>query len=140
MSVVSILTGAHCLCCFYDFDLTHCQYATTHCKRSEWIQNPMDDKALMEVPVNQHTGQHWTQTKQPPREEDNSISIKMGSKSEEKAKGYNALDAYIMTSKIVNGKLAFKEDGVYDIGVVRLRMRHDQYVSLGIINLELPNT
>ena len=100
----------------------------------------MDDKALMEVPVNQHTGQHWTQTKQPPREEDNSISIKMGSKSEEKAKGYNALDAYIMTSKIVNGKLAFKEDGVYDIGVVRLRMRHDQYVSLGIINLELPNT
>ena len=91
-----------------------------------------DANKMIDVPVNQHTGPHWA-PRGPVRESDNSITVNAG------AKEYLAMDAYIMSAKMKNGKVMKKLPGVYDIGVVRCKIPNGEYTRLGLKNLELPS-
>jgi hypothetical protein len=93
---------------------------------------------MIDVPVNQHTGPHWKLNKQDARESDNSISVKMGRKDLRKAVERIAIDAYVMSAKVIKGEVVKKYDGFYDIGVIRCRVLKFQYDNLGLKNLELP--
>ena len=49
-----------------------------------------------------------------------------------------AIDAYVMSAKVINGEVVKKYDGFYDIGMVRCRVLTFQYDNLGLKSLELP--
>ena len=92
---------------------------------------------MIDVPVNQHTGPHWTEELQePPRDSDNSITVKIAAIGV----GHLAKDAYIMSAKVKNGKVVNRhEHGVYDIGVIRCIVSKNEYSGLGLKTLELPS-
>ena len=138
-SVISVLTDGHCLCCYHDTNI-HCRDATAQCKPHNQIHDPNDAKKMIDVPVNQHTGQHWTLDSDQARETDNSITVQVQRKVATELMDYLAMDAYIMSTKMKDGKVVSGQHyGVYDIGVIRCIVSNKEYSELGLKNLELPN-
>ena len=104
------------------------------------MRDTNDPTKMIDVPVNQHTGPHWLLLNERPRETDNSIYVQWGREAAINPHGNIAQDAFIMSAKMKNGKVVIKKPrGVYDIGVIRCRLTNDQYLHLGLKNLELPN-
>ena len=128
--------------------------ATTTCKA-----HIRDDKTKDDLPVNQHTGDHWSAKGTFANEDDNSIMVKFfpaESKLNEIKDSFLeselskfALDAYIMSAKKQNdGKVnGFTYYGFYDIGVVRCLFKDFQdgrypsgkYQFMGLKSLILPD-
>ena len=93
---------------------------------------------MIEQPVNQHTGPHWSLSRKPPRKKDNSISVRIGCPDWTKCVERIAIDVYVMSAKEINGKMVREYKGFYDIGVIRCSVLKFQYDSLRLKSLELP--
>ena len=127
---------------------------TTTCKA-----HIRDDKTKSDLPVNQHTGDHWSVKGTVANEDDNSIMVKFfpaesklneikGSFLESELSKF-ALDAYIMSAKKENdGTVNYNSyNGFYDIGVVRCLFKDFQdgrdpsgkYEFMGLESLKLPD-
>ena len=50
----------------------------------------------------------------------------------------NAFAAYIRSGQVDNGKINLNVPGNYDIGIVKVRMRCDEFAELGLESLQLP--
>ena len=127
--------------------------ATTTCKA-----HVRDDKTKSDLPVNQHTGDHWAVKGTVANEDDNSIMVRFfpaESKLDEIKDSFLeselskfALDAYIMSAKKENdGTVNMGYYGFYDIGVVRCLFKDFQdgrdpsgkYAFMGLKSLKLPD-
>ena len=50
----------------------------------------------------------------------------------------NAFGVYIRSGQVINGKINLNVKGNYDIGIVKVRMRCDEFAELGLDSLRLP--
>ena len=137
---MTVITAAHCLCCYHDTNDKCALDTTHHCK------NARDEDGR---PTNQILGTTNENNQPSTREPFNVASVVLGLKRTPDSSSpthdqvlrrhfRNAFGVYIRSGQVINGKINLNVKGYYDIGIVKVRMRCDEFAELGLDSLRLP--